>query len=300
MNPTSKSAAPALKPPPLWVSAPSSKPTPSLVEVKTVATEVKRIADTNLKTEVKDTQKKPPKKKKNIAQVVVLEPLFAQVLQQQGISCTYDVKACDWVLSLKNKKSSNQKANVLQSFSDLIVKEFDKFSKTKDFLKLIDKVNSLKTELIFETYQTKAAIEKELSLKGKPVRFISHNETFYWLSNFFQTVVVINNHAFSSIEHAYQAKKYPVGSKNYNAIRFATTSSVAKQLGGQSTIQPAQKISLMKECLPAKFNQNSYLKQWLIKTAGHALQEDTKDRFWGYTGSNHLGKILEAYRATLL
>ena len=112
-----------------------------------------------------------------------------------------------------------------------------------------------------------------------------------------------------SVEHYYQAMKFPLDAAWQEEIRRAATPVKAKQLGG-SPGHPARgdwekiKEQVMKTALLAKFRQNPALLELLKGTGERRLVEaSTADNFWGAgpkgKGLNRLGALLTEVRAEL-
>lgn len=126
--------------------------------------------------------------------------------------------------------------------------------------------------------------------------------TFRFLSNFYilDEGIWFEELTFPSVEHAYQAAKWPA------RLRYQftdITASKAKQLG---KIAPrlntkkwnSNKVELMRSMVYQKFEKNLKLRKMLLETRGYILEERNSwgDTCWGVDlageGENHLGKIL--------
>jgi ribA/ribD-fused uncharacterized protein len=112
-----------------------------------------------------------------------------------------------------------------------------------------------------------------------------------------------------TVEHYYQAMKFPQDPEWQMAIRTAPTPGRAKKMG----LDPAHPIradwdsikeTVMKSALLAKFRQNPILLAYLQSTAPKSLRySSTGDSYWGIgaraTGRNRLGFLLEQVRDEL-
>jgi ribA/ribD-fused uncharacterized protein len=143
-----------------------------------------------------------------------------------------------------------------------------------------------------------------------PIRFYSKlpNE-FRGFSNFAPSPVVIGGKRYPTVEHYFQAMKFPSDPAWQEAIRVAPTPAKAKQLGTQAD-KPVRadwdrvRETVMLEALRAKFQQNAGLLQQLKETGMRPLIEASPaDPFWGEgrtgKGKNRMGKLLEQVREEL-
>jgi len=132
---------------------------------------------------------------------------------------------------------------------------------------------------------------------------------FRFLSNFYilESGVWLDGLYYPSVEHAYQAAKWPYDQR----IQFLeVTAAKAKHLGKEapnfnSRKWDKNKVSLMSALCRQKFINNPKLKQMLLMTEDAHLEETNSwgDTFWGtninFQGENHLGKILMNIRSDL-
>jgi hypothetical protein len=143
-----------------------------------------------------------------------------------------------------------------------------------------------------------------------PIRFYSKlpNE-FRGFSNFAPSPVVIGGKRYPTVEHYFQAMKFPSDPAWQEAIRVAPTPAKAKQLGTQAD-KPVRadwdsvRETVMLEALRAKFQQNAGLLQQLKETGSRPLIEASPaDPYWGEgrtgKGKNRMGKLLEQVREEL-
>lgn len=129
---------------------------------------------------------------------------------------------------------------------------------------------------------------------------------FRFLSNFYplQSGVWYEELTYPSVEHAYQAAKWPIDKR----VQFLNILSwEAKALGKlapnfNKKRWDKNKISLMTSLCHQKFEKNKKLRNMLLLTENIHLEEMNNwgDMFWGTNingfGENHLGKILMTIR----
>ena len=136
------------------------------------------------------------------------------------------------------------------------------------------------------------------------------------MSNFHPSYFELNGLHFLHNEQFYQYHKAKANQDTDTARKILVEKSPAKckQLGDKvKVINPDQWnehcLRIMYDGCKAKFDQNKTLGQFLLSTGTSALVEGRRDAFWGagkwisdlqkdsnYTGTNHLGKILETVR----
>lgn len=129
-----------------------------------------------------------------------------------------------------------------------------------------------------------------------------------WLSNFWPAVIVVGDVAFPSVEHAYQALKFPANVWPEFAALPATHQGAAKakSMGrGISYNSQEQKLTVMLDLVRRKFSpRNSNLCVQLLETGDAVLEEGNRwrDTFWGIyppgsgSGRNELGRIIMQVR----
>jgi len=142
-----------------------------------------------------------------------------------------------------------------------------------------------------------------------PIRFFSKLPNNYrGFSNFAPSPVVVNGKRYPTVEHFFQASKFPSNVEWQEAIRVSPTPAKAKQLGTEKDGEKrpdwdTQKESIMLTGLRAKFQQNSGLLEQLKKTEPRPLIEASTDAYWGEgrtgKGKNRMGKLLEQVRTEL-
>lgn len=145
--------------------------------------------------------------------------------------------------------------------------------------------------------------------KSGPVRFFSKLPNDYrGFSNFAPAPVVIEGKRYPTVEHFFQASKFPANLEWQEAIRVSPTPAKAKQLGTEKDGEKrpdwdAQKEGIMLTGLRAKFQQNSGLLDQLKATEPRPLIEASTDAYWGEgrtgKGKNRMGKLLEQVRTEL-
>lgn len=127
-----------------------------------------------------------------------------------------------------------------------------------------------------------------------------------FLSNFFASRLTHNDHAYATVEHAFQAAK-ATNEEERAKVAAAATPGAAKRLGRRVALRAdweSVKVATMKEIVTAKFEQNPDLAARLLATGDARLIEANtwNDRTWGTckgVGRNLLGTILEEVRAHL-
>lgn len=145
--------------------------------------------------------------------------------------------------------------------------------------------------------------------KTGPVRFFSKLPNDYrGFSNFAPAPIVVSGKRYPTVEHFFQASKFPANLEWQEAIRVSPTPAKAKQLGTEKDKEKrpdweAQKESIMLTGLRAKFQQNSGLLDQLKATEPRPLIEASTDAYWGEgrtgKGKNRMGKLLEQVRTEL-
>jgi ribA/ribD-fused uncharacterized protein len=125
---------------------------------------------------------------------------------------------------------------------------------------------------------------------------------FRFLSNFYipKNGVVFEDLMYPSVEHGYQAAKWP----HYQREQFVDISAgQAKKLGKLAPKFDAKKwnkkkYDIMSALIYQKFSNNPDLKEMLLLTDGYILEERNSwgDQDWGTNeqgvGENNLGRIL--------
>lgn len=131
----------------------------------------------------------------------------------------------------------------------------------------------------------------------------SFSGEYRFLSNFYPCEIPLDGIVYPSVEHAYQAAKFPTPSR---AFFVHCTAGYAKRLGREAILPPTwyrDKMIVMWRCLVQKFS-HPHLRQSLLATNDRPLVEGNHwhDTFWGVchgVGQNQLGLMLMAVRADI-
>ena len=135
-------------------------------------------------------------------------------------------------------------------------------------------------------------------------RFIGE---YYWLSNFYASPIIMDNHLYPTVEHAFQAGKSDDPDYRYKMAYRTQTPNEAKKLGQMITLRSDWedfKIDYMRLLVNKKFKIPA-LRKLLIATGDAKLVEGNTwgDDFWGVyagKGKNHLGIILMDVREDII
>lgn len=140
------------------------------------------------------------------------------------------------------------------------------------------------------------------------IEFYSKTTAYHELSNFSPHGIEMEGRWYPTIEHYFQAMKFP-GSDYAEKIRLAAKPAVAKQLGRSRKVLLRSdweevKIDIMRAAVRKKFRTHAELTQLLLDTGDEELIEAAPmDYFWGRgksgSGQNWLGKILMEVRSEL-
>lgn len=132
---------------------------------------------------------------------------------------------------------------------------------------------------------------------------------YRYLSNFWETDIVLGNTVFPTAEHAFQAAKAVDQPDIYEEIVNASSPKKAKRKGKKPDLPEnwyENKKYVMANVVTAKFSQNPELRRRLIDTGDTPLVELNSwgDTYWGAKksngeGKNALGVILMETRSTL-
>jgi len=140
-----------------------------------------------------------------------------------------------------------------------------------------------------------------------PLYFFDKNHPNFDFSNFSLHGFELDGVYWPTVEHYFQAQKFP-GSSQFESIRRASTPEEAKQLG-QSRDHPLRpdwnqvKDQVMKRALQAKFSDPT-LRNLLLGTGERPLVENAPDDpYWGCgpdgQGKNRSGSLLMEVREEL-
>ncbi len=149
-------------------------------------------------------------------------------------------------------------------------------------------------------------------VSGDPIYFNAAKiDTYKELDNRFPAKFTLDGKEWPSVEHYYQAMKFPELPDYQEVIRTTKTSTAAAKLG--KTRDPTKPIRadwqeqrglIMRKAIFAKFDQNPPLKEIIVGTGIRPLIfADANDAFWGYgrtkMGQNRLGILLMQYRGSV-
>ena len=142
-----------------------------------------------------------------------------------------------------------------------------------------------------------------------PIEFYRERDAPYGcFSNFSKHGFTLGGKPWQTVEHYFQAQKFP-GTPHEYEIQIAPDPMTAKKLG-QSRDFPlrpdweAVKDAVMLDAVRAKFEQHEDIKAVLVGTGSETLIEAARnDSYWGYgpdgKGQNKLGLTLMAVRDEL-
>ena len=158
----------------------------------------------------------------------------------------------------------------------------------------------------------------ELIKNYMPVELYSMDTGFFYtphlhcLDNFSAFQIRRKGENWPTVEHAYQAEKFPKGSAPWRAILQATSPHQALRLAHApehaDLVDPGwhflKKLEVMRELLWCKVDQHEYVYHKLLKTGDIQLVEDSPtDDFWGrgvcWDGENMLGRLWMEIRKEL-
>lgn len=116
---------------------------------------------------------------------------------------------------------------------------------------------------------------------------------------------MIDGFEYQSAEAAFQGQK---NSQYAHMFTGSVTPLEAKRLGKRVPIDvgewDARRLSVMRQVVRAKFEQNPKLRKLLLATTEPIVEDNTwGDTYWGRcrgVGSNHLGQILQEVRDSLV
>jgi ribA/ribD-fused uncharacterized protein len=141
-----------------------------------------------------------------------------------------------------------------------------------------------------------------------PIYFHSKSTDWCWLSNFFLSPMIVQEKEYPTVEHWFQSQKF-TNNELQEKIRTSPTPAQAKKLGrlrdpSFRSNWDEIKEDLLFEGLKAKFEQNSVLQNYLLKTESEELIEQSPwDSYWGSgktgKGKNRMGVLLMKLRSEL-
>lgn len=131
---------------------------------------------------------------------------------------------------------------------------------------------------------------------------------YRWLSNFWPAEVLTSRWSFPSVEHGYQALKFPQGSPEFYAVGSEDSPQGAKRAARKLKAYQLPyfaeiRETVMLELLRSKFSKEP-LRSMLTSTRSRMLVEGNQwgDTFWGVCGGrgrNMLGKLIMRVRREL-
>ena len=141
------------------------------------------------------------------------------------------------------------------------------------------------------------------------IEFNSKSATHVELSNFHWSPFLLDDKMWSTVEHYFQAQKFPADPELQERIREAKSALSAKRLGQTKTAAfrddwESIKDTVMYTGIKAKFQQNVDLATLLAGTGSAWLIEKApRDSYWGSgpngCGKNKTGHILMRVRLEL-
>ena len=144
---------------------------------------------------------------------------------------------------------------------------------------------------------------------GEPIYFYSKTADSYELSNFSPHGFQVDGAYWPTVEHYFQAQKFPSQPAYQERIRLAGLPKHAKALGRTRKVSLRSdweevKDEVMRRALRAKFVAHPELTAMLLGTGARELVENApSDDYWGCgrtgTGKNRLGCLLMELRAAL-
>lgn len=145
-------------------------------------------------------------------------------------------------------------------------------------------------------------------MANTPILFYTLRNKWGIFSNFFKGKFELDGVEWPTVEHYFQAQKFP-NTEHVENIRRLATPKAAKDYGRRTDIQIRPDWEEVKEdvmylALDAKFSQRPTLKARLLETGNRVLVEHSKfDTYWGDggdgSGRNRLGILLMALRDEL-
>jgi ribA/ribD-fused uncharacterized protein len=143
----------------------------------------------------------------------------------------------------------------------------------------------------------------------EPIYFYSKTNAYFELSNFSPHGFQLDGAYWPTVEHYFQAQKFPTEPAYQGTIRHARTAKEAKALGRSRKARLREdwesvKEEAMRRALRAKFTAHAALRQLLLNTGERQLMENAPaDYYWGCgstgTGQNRLGVLLMELRTAL-
>jgi ribA/ribD-fused uncharacterized protein len=142
---------------------------------------------------------------------------------------------------------------------------------------------------------------------GSSVIDFSVKTPYKEFNNYHKVNMTIDGKVWPTVEHYFQAMKFPANPELQEQIRLAKTPALAKTLGRKGSPMrddwETYRMEVMEKALRAKFS-NPEMKAKLLGTKDAILREASpQDNFWGIgrkkKGANHLGKLLMKIRGEM-
>jgi ribA/ribD-fused uncharacterized protein len=140
------------------------------------------------------------------------------------------------------------------------------------------------------------------------IKFYGTSSEYGCFSNFAPHPIRLNGCTWPTVEHYFQAQKFP-DTEYEEAIRRAKSPAKAKGMGRTRRYRLRRdwervKDGIMREAVLAKFTQHEDIREMLLATGDALIIEDSPtDAYWGIGahggGKNKLGKILMSVRDQL-
>jgi hypothetical protein len=142
------------------------------------------------------------------------------------------------------------------------------------------------------------------------IEFYSKTPQYKEFSNFFPVKLSLDGSVWPTVEHYFQAMKFPANPEYQESIRIATTAAVAKRLGKTREFPlrsdwNTYRDTVMYAALKEKFSErHPELRDKLLATGDAILKEASPmDNYWGIgrskKGQNKLGQLLMKIRSEL-
>lgn len=146
-----------------------------------------------------------------------------------------------------------------------------------------------------------------MNRRNRKVVFDDATGPYGFLSNHFDSTFYEEGISWPSVEHYFQAHKFP-GTSYVDTIRTAPTTQKALEYG-QSRKHKLRKdwedvkIDVMRDAMRLKFSQSILFREALKDTGNSKIYFDFPDNFWGTgangKGDNVMGECLVAIREEL-
>ena len=143
-----------------------------------------------------------------------------------------------------------------------------------------------------------------------PILFSKVSDRYGCFSNFSRHHIVVDGKRWRTVEHYFQAMKFPHEPDRQKRIQQASTPKEAKRIAWKKPARVPKewdrmRLQIMLTALRAKFEQHAELRETLLSTESETLVEHTsRDSYWGDggrpgRGANKLGILLMQVRDEL-